>query len=68
MDEIERAEGLESQAKDFTIKAIRQAAATDRPSARFCTICEEEIPQKRRDYIPGVQLCVRCQRNLEEHP
>lgn len=33
-------------------------------SLTHCEECDAEIPQARRDIIPGVRLCVKCQ---EEH-
>jgi len=30
-------------------------------SARFCDVCGEEIPEKRRQALPGVRTCVACQ-------
>ncbi|VFQ44390.1 TraR/DksA C4-type zinc finger protein [Desulfoluna butyratoxydans] len=69
MDDLDRAQSLEIHARQHAIASIRQAATdTGRPSARFCVICEEEIPEKRRQCIPGVQLCVDCQQDQEEHP
>ena len=29
--------------------------------ARFCQECGDEIPQARREAVPGVRLCVGCQ-------
>ena len=29
-------------------------------SLTHCAECDEEIPQKRREAIPGVKLCVDC--------
>lgn len=34
-------------------------------SLTHCQVCEEEIPQARRNAIPGVRLCVACQTELE---
>lgn len=68
MDEIDLAQRHETQARDFTIAAIREASHTDLPSRLFCIECEEEIPEKRRQAIPGVQHCVDCQRALEKKP
>jgi len=31
------------------------------PSLTHCAECEVEIPQARRDALPGVRLCVSCQ-------
>jgi phage/conjugal plasmid C-4 type zinc finger TraR family protein len=33
-------------------------------SLTHCEECDADIPQARRDIIPGVRLCVKCQ---EEH-
>ena len=30
-------------------------------SARECDECGEDIPERRRDAMPGVRLCVQCQ-------
>lgn len=38
----------------------RVAEQAKLPSAEFCVECGEEIPQARRDAIPGVQLCIDC--------
>ncbi len=29
-------------------------------SLNHCAECEEEIPQARRDAVPGVKLCIDC--------
>ena len=31
----------------------------------FCAECEEEIPQARREAIPGVKLCIDCQQDRD---
>jgi len=31
-----------------------------------CEECESEIPQARREAIPGVRLCIKCQSELEQ--
>ncbi|EAA5258729.1 TraR/DksA family transcriptional regulator [Salmonella enterica subsp. enterica] len=35
------------------------------PSATLCQACGNEIDERRREHIPGVQLCFDCQ-TLEE--
>ena len=35
-------------------------------SASHCNECEKEIPQARRDAVPGVRLCVACQSEIDE--
>lgn len=34
-------------------------------SEEFCVECDDEIPEKRREMLPGVQRCVGCQELLE---
>jgi phage/conjugal plasmid C-4 type zinc finger TraR family protein len=35
-------------------------------SRTHCEMCEEPIPEARRQAIPGVRLCVDCQADLEK--
>lgn len=37
-------------------------------SAEHCACCGEPIPDARRQYLPGVQTCIDCQRDIEAHP
>lgn len=48
--------------------AVRQARnkLSTGESAEICTECETAIPEKRRQAVPGVQLCIRCQQELDE--
>lgn len=41
------------------------AGKTVADSAEACRVCETPIPEARREAIPGVQLCVDCQSDLE---
>lgn len=34
-------------------------------SLSHCEVCDEQIPQARRDAVPGVRLCVVCQTELD---
>lgn len=34
-------------------------------SLTHCEECEAEIPQARREAIPGVRLCVHCQEEID---
>ena len=36
-------------------------------SLTHCEMCEEAIPEARRQAVPGVRLCVDCQADLEKH-
>lgn len=35
-------------------------------SLTHCEECEEEIPEARRQAVPGVRLCVRCQEEADQ--
>ncbi|HEX6994699.1 MAG TPA: DksA/TraR family C4-type zinc finger protein [Gammaproteobacteria bacterium] len=35
-------------------------------SLRYCEDCGDEIPQARRDALPGVRRCVTCQAAIDE--
>lgn len=57
-------EGAVLEQIDATIKdAVARARSTlpSGPSLSHCAECEDEIPQGRRQAIPGVRLCVHCQ-------
>lgn len=49
---------------DDTVSDAVSAARSRMPrgeSAEYCEECGEEIPQKRREALPGVRTCVECQ-------
>jgi len=37
-------------------------------SAATCVECDEPIPEARRAAVPGVKLCVECQRGRDARP
>ena len=41
------------------------AQQRSKPSLTHCDECGDEIPQQRREAIPGVELCVFCQEHHE---
>ena len=54
---------------DASIKdAIKQAKERipKGESLTHCEECDAEIPQARRDAIPGVRLCVQCQSKKDD--
>lgn len=63
----DRAQELELMEYESTQARAIMPAAT-RPSAKWCTGrgCGERIPEARRRAIPGVQLCLGCQKLSEE--
>ncbi|MBU1352112.1 MAG: TraR/DksA C4-type zinc finger protein [Gammaproteobacteria bacterium] len=71
-DDIDRAQAREAQmlADALRDQARRAGLAgkTTADSAEFCQArgCGEEIPDTRRNALPGVQLCVACQARQEK--
>lgn len=35
-------------------------------SLTHCEECDKEIPQGRREAVPGVRLCIHCQQELDD--
>lgn len=50
---------IDATVKDAVARARSTLAAG--PSLSQCTECGEEIPEGRRQALPGVRLCVACQ-------
>jgi phage/conjugal plasmid C-4 type zinc finger TraR family protein len=59
MDDADRA-GIEQERLEKAFLAKRTEAQPSRPSAKQCIECDNDIPEKRRQFMPGVQLCVEC--------
>ena len=55
-----RADALAAQARRSGL-----ADKTVDDSAMNCVLCNDEIPEGRRQHMPGVQTCVPCQEDLE---
>ncbi len=54
---------------DATVESAVQLAKSRIPSGEsltHCEECEEEIPEARRNALPGVRYCVKCQSRLEK--
>lgn len=55
---------------DATVEdAVRHARSrlAQGASLRSCEDCGSEIPQPRRDAVPGVRRCVACQADYDKH-
>lgn len=50
---------IDATVKDGVSRA--QSRLPQGPGLLHCAQCEVEIPQARRNAIPGVRLCVACQ-------
>lgn len=64
-DEIDEAQAVVEYCLSIQIANIRQMRHVAAPSLFECEQCGNEIPPKRRLAIPGVSLCVECQRAME---
>lgn len=54
---------------DASIEDAVKHARNQLPSGKgriHCEECECEIPQARREAVPGVRLCVDCQEEFDE--
>lgn len=63
-------DGAEHEQMDATVNDALERARRALPtgeSAQYCDECGEPIPEARRQALPGVQHCVRCQTELEAH-
>lgn len=66
---FERASARELELREDALAEHRRRSPpnthTVDDSAEFCQMCEEPIPQGRREAEPGCQLCVDCKSELE---
>ncbi|MGR7526967.1 TraR/DksA family transcriptional regulator [Klebsiella aerogenes] len=64
MDEIDR----DQAGNDLLLEAMiarNRYAIRHGASRAICRQCGVDIPEKRRQLIPGVSLCIDCQRQAE---
>jgi phage/conjugal plasmid C-4 type zinc finger TraR family protein len=64
-------DGAVQQQIDATVEDAIERARAQLPkgaSLERCAECEAEIPPARREALPGVRLCVRCQAAHDDHP
>lgn len=65
MDEIDEAQAVVEYCLNIQIANIRHIHHVVAPSLFECEQCGNDIPPKRRQAIPGVSLCIECQRAVE---
>ncbi|HEY3860104.1 MAG TPA: DksA/TraR family C4-type zinc finger protein [Gammaproteobacteria bacterium] len=51
---------------DDAVKAARRRLPGG-PSLKNCEECGNEIPEARRQAMPGVRLCIVCQEEADKH-
>ncbi len=57
-------EGAVQEQIDATVKdaiSLAKSRLPQGPSLSHCAECGAEIPQARREAVPGVRLCLSCQ-------
>lgn len=62
-------DGAVQEQIDATVESAVQLARSRLPDGQSLTHCEEcnaPIPEARRQAMPGVRYCVRCQSELEK--
>lgn len=61
-DNVDRATDINQK---FTDEIISKRQVYDGVSLQFCIDCDDEIPEERRESVPGCERCVTCQDILE---
>lgn len=62
MDEIDNDQEFNEKLLERFIANVRSnRSVVSAPSLQFCENCGEYIPEKRRQLLPGVRLCIDCQ-------
>jgi phage/conjugal plasmid C-4 type zinc finger TraR family protein len=56
---------IDASIEDAVQQARRQLNAGE--SLTHCEECDAPIPEARRKAVPGVQLCIKCQSELEQN-
>jgi len=62
-------DGAVQEQIDASVNEAVELAKSRLPSGTSlfqCEECEEDIPEARRQAIPGVRLCINCQEELEK--
>jgi len=66
MDQFDRASQLEEQAREIALAQVLARTTPDIESAHFCIDCGVDIPEARRQAVPGCQRCIDCQTHHEQ--
>lgn len=61
---------VQDQIDDTVADAVKRARAhiPKGESAMQCVECGEDIPQARRQAVPGVKQCIECQSERDKRP
>ncbi|EKS7429306.1 TraR/DksA C4-type zinc finger protein [Enterobacter cancerogenus] len=64
-DELDQIQEQEDLLNQLHIQAARGRGNRGEQSLTHCEACGNDIPQGRRDAVPGVRVCVACQQRFE---
>ena len=62
-------DGAVQEQIDATVEDAIKHARDQLPkgaSRTHCEECDAEIPEARREAVPGVRLCIKCQAEMDE--
>lgn len=69
-DLLDRASEHEQEMRDDALAEQARRGSycwpPDEGDELLCRVCEDFIPEARRDALPGVQTCIACQQDLEK--
>ena len=57
-------EQIDASVDDAVARARRQIPSGE--SLKRCKECDADIPEARRNAVPGVRLCINCQSELDK--
>ena len=67
MDDVDRAQEINEAHLADSLERLRYGTYRDKAClvSTECVVCGEEIPERRRQAVPGCTRCVSCQELLE---
>jgi len=65
-DDMDRVQELSEQILEDALNEHRRRTYTTGASLENCCICEKEIPEARRQAMPGCCKCIACQTEYEQ--
>ncbi|MDA8413010.1 MAG: TraR/DksA family transcriptional regulator [Desulfobacteraceae bacterium] len=65
MDEIDQAQSNNEDFQAFALKLNQRKREPGNYTGVWCLDCDEVIPEKRRQAVPGCRRCIDCQETFE---
>lgn len=67
-DQFDLAQELDAHYRQQALLHHQTRLRQQGDSRTHCLECSDEIPEKRREAMPGCQLCAECQETKERFP